>query len=64
MFEEFHQVDGSTTKRVGGTGLGLAIARRLSELLGGTLDVKSAAGSGSTFYLRLPPTPVRELRTA
>ena len=64
IFEEFHQVDESTTRRVSGTGLGLAIAHRLSALLGGSLDVQSVVGAGSTFCLRLPSTPLRELSTA
>ncbi|MER8849795.1 sensor histidine kinase [Mesorhizobium australicum] len=54
IFEEFQQVDSSSTKQKGGTGLGLAISKRIVEMHGGTIDVESVIGSGSTFRLKIP----------
>ncbi|MCG3192417.1 MAG: ATP-binding protein [Thermoanaerobaculia bacterium] len=54
LFQPFAQADASTTRRFGGTGLGLVIARRLCQMLGGDIQVCSAAGSGSSFTVTLP----------
>jgi signal transduction histidine kinase len=54
IFEEFHQVDSSNTKKKGGTGLGLAIAKQIVEMHGGRIWVESSLGKGSTFRVELP----------
>ena len=54
IFDEFRQVDGSTSRKYEGTGLGLSIAKQSALLLGGDIRVKSIEGKGSTFSVSLP----------
>ncbi|PZV38982.1 hypothetical protein B5V02_02785 [Mesorhizobium kowhaii] len=64
IFEEFQQVDNSSTRQKGGTGLGLAISKRIVEMHGGTIDVESVLGSGSTFRLKIPIQVNEDVRAA
>ena len=54
VFEAFSQADSSTSREFGGTGLGLTISRTIIKLLGGTLNVESEFGKGSTFTVLFP----------
>lgn len=54
VFERFYRVDKSRSRDLGGTGLGLSIVKHIIQLHGGSISVKSAVGTGSTFSIRLP----------
>ena len=54
IFEEFQQVDNTSTRQKGGSGLGLAISKRIVEMHGGRIMVDSALGKGATFTIKLP----------
>ena len=54
VFERFYRVDRARSRETGGTGLGLAIVKHVAENHGGTVDVASELGRGSTFTVRLP----------
>ena len=54
LFNDFTQVDSSTTRKYGGTGLGLSISKRFCTLIGGDIEVSSQPGKGSQFIVRLP----------
>jgi signal transduction histidine kinase len=62
IFDEFQQVDNTSTRKKGGTGLGLSISRKIVELHGGSITVDSEIGKGSTFKVIVPinAIPVRE----
>jgi signal transduction histidine kinase len=57
LFVPFGQLEDAGTKRREGTGLGLVITRKLTELLGGSIELHSRYGQGSTFVVHLPPAP-------
>ena len=59
IFEEFEQVDSTSTRDHGGAGLGLAISRKIVESMGGSIDVKSTLGEGSEFFADLPVVDAR-----
>jgi signal transduction histidine kinase/ActR/RegA family two-component response regulator len=61
LFQVFTQVDSSTTRKYEGVGLGLAITKRLCEILGGSIKLKSQPGAGSTFHFSIPVNLPEEL---
>jgi signal transduction histidine kinase len=54
LFQPFYRVDNSTSRASSGTGLGLSITKILCERMGGTIEVASEPGAGTTFVVRLP----------
>ncbi len=62
IFEEFRQIDGTTTRKYGGTGLGLTICKKIADMLKGSISVQSEIGKGSVFTFNIP-LKVIEIRT-
>jgi len=62
IFEEFRQIDGTTTRKYSGTGLGLAISKKILDLLGGKIWVASIEGEGSVFSFTIPVKYEQEKR--
>jgi len=60
LFKSFSQIDSSTTRHYGGSGLGLSIVKRLAELMGGAVGVRSEPGHGSSFWVTLKADAVAE----
>ena len=60
VFEEFTQAKSSTAKDYGGTGLGLPISKRMTEMMGGRIEVESEEGKGTTFIITVPITVEEE----
>ena len=63
LFQAFTQADSSTTRNFGGTGLGLTITKHFCAMLGGSIDVKSTPGQGSTFTILLPDRAAKSGQT-
>jgi signal transduction histidine kinase len=64
IFEAFQQGDNTSTRLKGGTGLGLSISKRFVEMHGGTIDVRSAPGEGSSFVIIIPVRAVQQKAAA
>jgi signal transduction histidine kinase len=63
IFERFHQMDAASTRRSEGAGLGLYITRQLVDAMGGTIQLDSHEGVGSTFTVTIPLRPAHRART-
>lgn len=63
LFQKFYRIDNAQTRTVGGTGLGLFICKKIVELYGGQIWVKSKEGEGSTFYINLPRISSQQARS-
>jgi signal transduction histidine kinase len=63
IFDSFHQIDSSDTRRYDGVGMGLYVVKKLAEILGARIHVTSASGQGSTFTLTLPYDKPERSRT-
>ncbi len=64
IFERFGQVDSSLSRQAEGTGIGLSLVKLMTEALGGTIELKSKEGKGSTFTILLPAEKVRDCESA